>query len=372
MKILSIFNNKGGVGKSTLTFHLAHALGTLGKRVIIIDADPQCNLSLYGISEEELETMWGKEEAFINTLGFEWAKKREENLDELLSTTRSFHFLLKPTEDGTEDLSSLPPLKDIGNNVFLLPGRLSLHTYEEAIASRWSDAYIGNPLALKTISKIRDIARNYAQEYRANYVIIDTSPSIGILNKVVISNSDAMIIPCNADMFSLYGIQNIGASLSLWVRQFETMKSILSSEKQSYLPDNFVRFIGFTLYKCKKVGGKKSMNELNIAQSNFNYAQRIPTTILSNIKPDLRNNLSDDLAKTIMGNNAIIHSHETLPGMAQKYKHPIWELPSLDTLDQTDSGTIKGNRAVYESTKESYQEFARDTIERIQTLSPKS
>lgn len=368
MRILSIFNNKGGVGKSTLTFHLAHALGTLGKRVIIIDADPQCNLSLYGVNETELETIWEKEERYINDLGFEEARNRDDDFNGLISTTRSLHFILKPTEDGTEDLVNLPPLIELGNNVLLLPGRLSLHTYEEAIASRWSDAYIGNPLALKTISKIRDVARKYSDIYQADYVIIDTSPSIGILNKIVISNSDALIIPCNADMFSLYGIQNIGASLKLWLSQFGVMKSVLSVEKQNYLPVNFVKFIGFTLYNCKKVSGAKSRNELDIAQSNYNYAQKIPETIATNIIPELRSNISEDQAKTIMGNNAIIHSHNTLPGMAQKYRRPIWELPSLSTLEAQDSSTIKGNRSVYEATKDAYQCFANDTIARLETL----
>ncbi|WP_226941362.1 ParA family protein [Janthinobacterium violaceinigrum] len=46
MKILSVFNNKGGVGKTTLTYHLAHSLSELGNKVLIIDADPQCNLKL--------------------------------------------------------------------------------------------------------------------------------------------------------------------------------------------------------------------------------------------------------------------------------------------------------------------------------------
>src|SRR5712671_22277 len=45
MKIISVFNNKGGVGKTTLTFHLAHALGEIGYRVLLMDLDPQCNLT---------------------------------------------------------------------------------------------------------------------------------------------------------------------------------------------------------------------------------------------------------------------------------------------------------------------------------------
>lgn len=65
MKIVSVFNNKGGVGKSTLGFHLACALSEMGKKTLMIDLDPQSNLTLQCISPEELETLWMEEEPYI-------------------------------------------------------------------------------------------------------------------------------------------------------------------------------------------------------------------------------------------------------------------------------------------------------------------
>lgn len=55
MKIISLFNNKGGVGKSTLSYHLGCALGELGKKVLFVDLDPQCNLTINAMMENELE-----------------------------------------------------------------------------------------------------------------------------------------------------------------------------------------------------------------------------------------------------------------------------------------------------------------------------
>lgn len=52
MKIISLFNNKGGVGKSTLSYHLGCALGVMGKRVLFVDLDPQCNLTISAMFEE--------------------------------------------------------------------------------------------------------------------------------------------------------------------------------------------------------------------------------------------------------------------------------------------------------------------------------
>lgn len=69
-----------------------------------------------------------------------------------------------------------------------------------------------------------------------------------------------------------------------------------------------------------------------------------------------------------IGGMAVMHSHNTLPNMAQKYKHPIWEIPDLDNLEPSDRGTISGNTKMYISTKEKYKEFALSFLERIKTL----
>lgn len=111
MKIISVFNNKGGVGKSTLSFHLGKALGLMGKKVLFVDLDPQCNLTISAMRERELEKIWQEEDAYIDD--FEDAKKNKEKFSRIMSETRSIHFLLKPAEDGVNDIESLPRLRII-------------------------------------------------------------------------------------------------------------------------------------------------------------------------------------------------------------------------------------------------------------------
>src|SRR5690242_12311270 len=93
-RVLSVFNNKGGVGKTTLTFHLAHALAEIGHKTLIVDLDPQCNLTIYSLSMESIETLWENEDPFIED-GFDQARNAvsAERFRKLNASPRSIHYL---------------------------------------------------------------------------------------------------------------------------------------------------------------------------------------------------------------------------------------------------------------------------------------
>jgi cellulose biosynthesis protein BcsQ len=363
MKTISIFNNKGGVGKTTLTYHLAHALAEMGHRTLIIDLDPQCNLTILGMDEELIHSIWAEEDAYVED--FEKAKAASTGgaFDSLLDSPRSIHFLLKPTEDGVGDIPRLPPPHVLANGLGLIPGRLTMHMYEDKISKLWSEAFQGDPQAIRTITKIRTLARAYAASHGYEFVIMDTSPSLGALNKVVISTTDGFLIPCMPDMFSLYGVRNIGAALAGWKRQFDTMYSLLSDEKRSEFPDQFIRLLGFTIYNAKRYTAAN--HPWNLATAHYNYAMQIPAAINQYIPGQIRSHLSAAQLSAPVGGEAVMHSHNTLPGLAQKYHAPMWQVPYVSTLEPADASTIRGNREIYFATRQSYINFANSLLQRI-------
>ena len=107
VKIVSLFNNKGGVGKSTLSYHLGCALGTLDKKVLFVDLDPQCNLTINDMFENEIENIW-QEDPYMDD--FSEAMERNPQC-EVFRKPRSVHLLLKPVEDGFSEFETLPPAK---------------------------------------------------------------------------------------------------------------------------------------------------------------------------------------------------------------------------------------------------------------------
>ena len=82
----------------------------------------------------------------------------------------------------------------------------------------------------------------------------------------------------------------------------------------------------------------------------------------------LVSHLSTEQISKPIGDLKVMHSHNTLPSMAQKYRLPIWRVPSSNTLEANDRGTISGNRNTYEATREAYKAFAQDLLDRLATV----
>ena len=363
MKLISIFNNKGGVGKTTLTFHLASALAEMGHKTLIVDLDPQCNLTIQSLPEESIHEIWESEDDYIDDFRSAQGRASKEAFSQLVSTARTIHFLLKPTEDGVTDVEFLSPPIALATNLDLIPGRLSMHLFEDKLSRRWSDVYQGDPLAIRTATRVRELAQQYARTHGYAFVILDTSPSLGMLNKVIISTADGFVIPCMPDLFSLYGIRNIGKALGAWKKEFETIYNLLSDHKRIAFPANFVRLIGFTIYNAKKFAGQN--RPWDLATAHYNYACQIPVAITTFIPSDILSGVDPTLMAQPIGGMGVMHSHNTLPSMAQKYHLPIWRLPSSPSLEAKDAMTIRGNRANYEATGPAYRSFVVDLINRL-------
>ncbi|MEZ6952901.1 MULTISPECIES: ParA family protein [unclassified Aeromonas] len=365
MKIISVFNNKGGVGKSTLTYHLGAALSESGKRVLLIDLDPQSNLTLYGLTEAQLEKIWSDEDEFIADYKVAKNKMSLEEFNAFHQRSRSIHYLLKPIEDGESDEDCLTTPIKLNEKFDLIPGRLTLHLFENKLSKQWSDAFLGEPQAIRIVTSIRKICSDYAKKFQYDYILIDTSPSLGALNKIIISNSDTFVIPCAPDMFSDYGIRNIGNALTIWNREFNTMYSLLPDSKREYFPNKFVKLLGYTVYNAKKISN--APNELDIALAHYNYASKLSDTIKKFIPKDCLINDGEHYFDCSIGKNAVIHGHGTLPTMAQKYKKPMWFVPDVANLGD-DKATIKGNASSYRATQAGYENLASDIVDRLELL----
>ena len=142
----------------------------------------------------------------------------------------------------------------------------------------------------------------------------------------------------------------------------EILYQLLSTDKREFFPKEFVKFLGFTIYNARK---RKGTNEYDLAQAHYTHAKNIPEAIHSSIPLALKANFSEEILKAPIGDTSVMHTHNTLPAMAQKYRQPMWLVPDCPYLEEEDTATIAGNREIYKKTKDAYEIFTQDLLKRL-------
>jgi chromosome partitioning protein len=196
VKTVAFFNNKGGVGKTTLVYHLAWMYQELGIDVVTLDLDPQANLTAAFLEEEKLEQLWLDQETAGTILG-----------------------VIQPLQERLGDLRP-PELQVLGDHLALLPGNLGLSRFEDQLADAWLRCLQDDPAeahnAFRLMSAFYRAALLAAEDRGAELMLIDVSPSLGALNRAALIACDFVVMPLSTDLDSLQGLRNLGSTLSQW------------------------------------------------------------------------------------------------------------------------------------------------------------
>lgn len=221
-KTVSMFNHKGGVSKTTTTFNLAWMMASKGKRVLMVDADPQCNLTglVLGLNPE-----WPEDEA---TFEFDEDDAGSKNYGDTQASAEDFWSAnfertlfgaLRPAFDSEprmlEAVDCLPVEGCLG--LYLLPGHLRLGEYEVSLGI--AQELAGSMPALRDLpGAIHYLLKQTAEALDVDYVIIDMSPSLGALNQNLVTISDLLVVPTSPDFFSIMALQSLSRVLPRWAR----------------------------------------------------------------------------------------------------------------------------------------------------------
>ena len=200
MITLALFNNKGRVGKTTLAYHLAIMMSRLSRRVLVVDLDPQANLTSHFLDEPELEEVWAGP-----------------------ATTLTVADAVRPIIDGLGDIATVVP-RPVAEDLWLLPGDLALSRFEEHLANAWPSSFTGtNPAAVRTTTAFHRIVEAGASQVRPDIVIVDVRPNLGAINRAALLTADSVLIPVGADLFGLQGLRNLGPTLREWRKTWQGM-----------------------------------------------------------------------------------------------------------------------------------------------------
>lgn len=296
MKIISFFNHKGGVSKTTSVYHLGWMLTNKGKRVLLVDTDSQCNLTLTVIGQDNYEE-------FVTN-------HPNNNIKSGLSAAfESKPELIKPVE--------CVQVKD-NKNLFLLPGSFEITEYEVQLGVSFQ---LTN--AFSTMKNLPGafyfLIKKTAEKVNADIVLLDLNPSLSAINQDLIISSDYFILPTSPDYFSEMAIKSIARVLPNWEKWAKQSRALF--EDATYpLPINTPKFLGYTVNDFTIHKGKPARAFKNVIEKVDRSVRDILIPSLD--KVDML--LPTEAYKTYC--LAEIPNFHTFQARSQEYGVPVFEL----------------------------------------------
>lgn len=221
--VIAFFNNKGGVGKTSLVYHLAWMYSDLGTRVLAADLDPQANLTAAFLDEDRLEVLWREDDRPATIYG-----------------------AIRPLVTGTGDFAG-PHVEipdDSRRELGLVCGDLLLSGFEDELADGWSKCLDAKPRAFRVISAFWRLLQRGAESHAADAVLVDLGPNLGAINRAALIGADFVVIPLSPDLFSLQGLRNLGPTLRRWREEWAERRA-KNPDPAIELPRGTVRPIGY-------------------------------------------------------------------------------------------------------------------------------
>jgi cellulose biosynthesis protein BcsQ len=259
---LALFNHKGGVGKTTLSVNMADALIDLGFRVLLIDADPQCNLTSFYLEEKELDALLGESDD-VNG-GTIWSA-------------------IKPVVEGKGPIKDVDAYAVAGRDGLLFcPGDVLLADYEEELPAAWTGSFARKIRDYDVMCALSRAARSLGAKYEADIIIYDVGPNVGPLNRTILLDSDYFATPVAADLFSLRALSTVGRSLARWIRDWETVRSLASDTDRQTLIHGKPKYIGYITSAYKVSSGRNSTKPHDYWEGKI--APRVSNRIVDDIR----------------------------------------------------------------------------------------
>lgn len=232
-KTIILFNHKGGVSKTLTTFNIAWMLTLKGKRVLLADCDPQCNLSALLLGNQFDDYYTDK-------------STRTMNIKDGLRVA----FESRPEPIKAIDCFVSP----LNENLFLIPGHMDLSEYEPSLSLSMNSN--NSMTALQNLpGALAQLIGLCAEQNDIDFVFIDVNPGLSALNQVAFTMSDRFIVPTNPDPFSLMALKTLLNVLPRWKSWADNTRPIL--EGASYpLPEAEMKFIGEISQRFSRRKGK--------------------------------------------------------------------------------------------------------------------
>ncbi len=308
--IIAFFNNKGGVGKTSLVYHLAWMYCDLGLQVVAADLDPQANLTAAFLDEDRLEEIWeGSDIEDYNTV----------------------FRCVKPLLTGVGDITT-PNLEKIEDGLSLLIGDLQLSGFEDELSSQWSDCLDRKERAFRVISAFWRVLSQAASSNGADVVLVDLGPNLGAINRAALIASDYVVVPLSPDLFSLQGLKNLGPTVRRW-----------REEWQERIPKNPASDLLLPTGKMQPVGYIILQHGVRFdrpVQAFQRWIEKIPHIYNSDVLQKRHETVTSSPSSD-PNRLALLKHYQSLMPMAQESHKPIFHLKPADGAIGAHTSAVK-------------------------------
>ncbi len=329
MKTIAFFNNKGGVGKTVLVYHLSQMIAQMGNRVIVADLDPQANLSAMFMDDDELSRVWEENDPTIYTA-------------------------LLPLIQGTGDLE--PFAKQQEENIFLITGDIRLSSYEDSLSSEWAKCLEGDMSSMRSFrveTAFFRIIQDATDKHKADYAFIDVGPNLGAINRAALLACDYIITPLSPDLFSWQGLNNMGPTLERWRKGWKQRIDAFNDmpgKEDLKLPSGNIKPLGYTPMRFTEHATKP-------VKSYQRWMDKMPLAFakLTDSKINEMDTVIFDQDPNCLG---VLKDYRSIMSMAQEKHKPMFNLTSAD-------GVIGGHVNSVRKCHEDFRQLADKIMDKI-------
>lgn len=326
-KKLLFANNKGGVGKTTLAFNCAVSFAKQGYKTVLVDLDPQCNLTRLAMGDDY----------YVKNL--------------FSQTEKSVADMLKGIVEGGSDIDlsvNFLPVK-ANPNLYLLKGDINLSVYESLLITAYGQAASGQQIGYFQTSAIDRFLREKGLNDQVDIFIIDTSPSLGLLNQIILLGVDYFVVPVMPDAFSVQGIENLGTIYERWKNNWKiSAKALAGSTETKFVLSGDPLFIGY-IVNSYNVYGKQPIVDNRI------WMEQIPSKVRKYLSEKHgRNGLVE---KSWNSPLQIIQDYGKIPAKCQELGIAIFDLDPAKIADHH-----QGTKENIEKSKEEFSGLSNNIL----------
>lgn len=341
MTSMALFNNKGGVGKTTLTYHLAHMFRRLDRRVLAVDLDPQANLTSAFLDEEELADLWAEPQSPA------WGSDRQMALiPPARITGGTVAASVKPIMEGLGDVRFFEPTR-IADGLWLIPGDLELSAFEDRLSAAGPTGFTGDQAAIRTTTAFHRVIADAVRRVSAQIVLIDVGPNLGAINRAALLAADNVLMPLAADLFSLRGLRNLGPTLRTWRTTWQDMV-LPKVPAEISAPRGTMRPLGYVIMQ-------PTMRLDRPVRAYQRWLERIPIVFAESVLGQRAESKHDSYEI------ATLRNYQSLMLLAHDARKPMFDLKAAD-------GALGSTQTYVQKCRAEFTELAETVLARLEAL----